>query len=315
VRPFRSSPPPPPSPQLAIFRAGAAVASVLPGAVGRTVAEAVGVAAARIPVPAGLPAGRGLARRRALTASHLRRVYGPSISERDLTRRVDDAFASYGRYWAESLRLPSLTPAEIEAGMSFRGLDHVEEALAGGRGVIVALPHLGGWDWGGTFLAVSGYRASVVVEALDPPEVFEWFLAFRRQLGLDVIPVGPEAGRSCLRALADGRILCLVSDRVVGDVPGVDVELFGGRTRMPAGPVTLALRTGAPLLPVAIYFGPGANEHLAVVRPPLQLERRGSFRADVSDGTQALARELETLIRRAPTQWHLMQPNWVDDPI
>jgi lauroyl/myristoyl acyltransferase len=300
------------SAQLALYMAGSRLAAVLPGAVGRAVAETAGVVAARAPLP---PSGaaRALSRRRALVARHLRRVYGPALSERELARRVDDTFASSARYWAESLRLPHLTFAEIEAGISFRGVGHILEALAGGRGMIAALPHLGGWDWGGMWIAGAGHPISVVVEALEPPEVFEWFVGFRRRLGLDVIPVGPAAGTACLAALHANRILGLLCDRLVGDVPGIEVELFGERTLLPAGPVTLALRTGAPVLPIAVYFGAGGNDHLVVVRPPLDLTRRGRFRDDVAAGTQRLAAELEVLIARAPTQWHLMQPNWPSD--
>jgi KDO2-lipid IV(A) lauroyltransferase len=130
---------------------------------------------------------------------------------------------------------------------------------------------------------------------------------------LEVIPVGPGAGAAALKALKEDRVLCLLCDRVVGGSPGAEVELFGERTFLPAGPVTLAHRSGAPLLPAAVYFAPGRPDHLAVVRPPLPLERAGRLRADISAGTQALARELEALIRRAPTQWHLLQPNWPSD--
>ncbi len=301
------------SARLALFRAGSRAAAVLPGAVGRALAETAGVMAARVPLAPTTGTARGLARRRELVAGHLRRIYGPGPSHREIARRVDDAFASYARYWAESLRLPGLTRAEIDAGMSFRGFGHLVEARAAGRGVIAALPHLGGWEWGGMWLAGSGHPTSVVVEALDPPEVFEWFVGFRRRLGLDVIPVGPGAGGASLAALRANRVLCLLCDRIVGEVPGVEVELFGERTLIPAGPVTLALRTGAPILPIAVYFGPGGNEHLAVIRPPLQLVRAGRLRDDVAAGTQALAAELEALIRRAPTQWHLMQPHWPSD--
>jgi lauroyl/myristoyl acyltransferase len=293
---------------LTLFRLGASAASVLPGAVGRTLAESAGLVASHL---TGVPA---LRRRRELVGHHLRRVYGPEPSGRELERRIDDAFASYARYWGESLRLPSLTAAEVEAGMSYRGLEHLQEALAGGRGAIVALPHLGGWDWGGMWLAHTGIPVSVVVEALEPPEVFAWFVAFRRALGMQVIPVGPGAGTASLQALKANQVLCLLCDRVVGDTPGVEVEFFGEKTLLPAGPVTLALRTGAPILPTAVYFAPGPSGHLAIVRPPLTLTRQGRLRDDVTRGTQALAGELEILIRRDPTQWHLMQPNWPTDP-
>ncbi len=114
-----------------------------------------------------------------------------------------------------------------------------------------------------------------------------------------------------LRALRDNRIVCLLSDRdLTGD--GVDVEFFGERTTLPAGPATLALRTGAALLPVAVYFDPGRGHH-GVVHPPLDTSRAGNLRDDIARITQCLAYEFEGLIRAAPEQWHLLQANWPSD--
>jgi phosphatidylinositol dimannoside acyltransferase len=83
---------------------------------------------------------------------------------------------------------------------------------------------------------------------------------------------------------------------------------------LPGGPATLALRTGAPILPTAVYFTGRRDGHLGLVRPPLPMARTGRLRDDVAHLTQALAYELEGLIRRAPEQWHLLQPNWPSDP-
>ncbi len=95
----------------------------------------------------------------------------------------------------------------------------------------------------------------------------------------------------------------------------MEVEFFGERTTLPAGPATLALRTGATLLPVGVYFTEEYNGHLAIVRPPVSTVRHGGrLRDDVVRITQSLAHELEFLIRRAPEQWHLFQPNWPSDP-
>jgi KDO2-lipid IV(A) lauroyltransferase len=254
-----------------------------------------------------------MARRRQLATRHLRRVYGPELSAGELDRRVDEAFASYGRYWAESFRLPNVRPAQILAGINYDGLERILAGRAAGRGTILALPHLGGWEWAGTQLALTGHPISVVVEPLERPDVYEWFVSFRRRLGMSVIAAGPGAGAACTRALADNHLLCLLCDRLVAGAAGTEVEFFGERTLLPAGPVTLAMRTGATLLPCAVYFGRGADEHLGAVRPPLQLRRQGRLREDVQAWTEVLAGEFEYLIRRAPTQWHLMQPNWPSD--
>src|SRR5262249_42455602 len=160
--------------------------------------------------------------------------------------------ASYGRYWAESLRLPSLPPADIKAGVTYDGFENIAAGEAAGRGTILALPHLGGWEWAGTQLSLTGHPISVVVEALQPPAVFGWFVAFRQRLGMQVIPAGPGAAAACTRALANNHLLCLLCDRLVSGAAGTEVEFFGERTLLPAGPVTLAMRTGAALLPCAV---------------------------------------------------------------
>ncbi len=242
-------------------------------------------------------------------------MYGRELGRSETRRLVDEAFASYARYWVESLRLPSLTPEQIDAGITYTGKERLYRSLEAGKGTILALPHLGGWEWAGCNLAQSGIPMSVVVEALRPPEVFEWFVGFRERLGMHVIPLGPGVAAECSRALTSNRVLCLLCDRVVGDSPGIEVEFFGERTRLPAGPMTLAMRSGATVLPAAVYFTPEAGRHIGVFGEPVPVLRAGRFRDDLRAGTQSVATSLEGLIRQAPTQWHLMQPNWPSDTI
>ena len=114
-----------------------------------------------------------------------------------------------------------------------------------------------------------------------------------------------------MSTLRRGGLVGLLSDRdVAGN--GVEVDFFGERTTMPAGPATLALRTGAVLVTGAVYSGPG-RDHRALVEPPLDTSRQGSLRADVSRLTQEIATRFEGLIRRAPEQWHVFQPLWLAD--
>ena len=227
---------------------------------------------------------------------------------------VAEVFANYGRYWAESLRLPSRTKSEILDGVTTFGWEHLEAALAGGKGAIVATPHLGGWEWGAMYLIANGIPVTVAVEPLRPPDLFEWFARFREDLGMKVVPTGPGAAGAILQALKGGHVVCLLSDREVARVSAAEVSFFGAPVMLPAGPVTLALRSGAPLMTAAIYYGKATTAHTLVFRAPVQLPPAGRFRQSVQAGTQILTVELEHLIRSAPTQWHLVQPNWPGDP-
>lgn len=283
------------------YRAGSLLARAMPAIVAGGLAN-----------PLGFGANVASPQRRAMIERHLRRV-NPGWGRWRLRAAVQDAFESYARYWVESFRLPSLSPSTVAAGIDVVSYEHITHGLEDGNGVILALPHLGGWEWAGRWLTDRGHTVTVVVERLDPPELFDWFVDLRAKLGMKVVPLGPEAGRATLRALHDNEIICLLSDRSIGG-GGVAVEFFGERTTLPGGPATLALRTGAPILPVAVYFTRRSDGHLGLVRPALPAVRRASLRDDVARVTQYLAAELEHLIRRAPEQWHLFQPNWPSDP-
>jgi KDO2-lipid IV(A) lauroyltransferase len=206
-----------------------------------------------------------------------------------------------------------VTSARIEATFTRDGDEQIAAGIEAGTGVILALPHLGGWEWAGRWVAEQGWPITVVVEPLEPPELFEWFVSYRRSLGMNVVPLGPDAARAVLKAVKDNHVVCLLCDRDLQG-GGVEVDFFGERTTLPAGPAFLALRTGAPLLPTAVYFTSERDGHHAIIRPAPPLPATGSFRDDVASLTQTLAHELEWLIRRAPEQWHLFQPNWPSDP-
>jgi KDO2-lipid IV(A) lauroyltransferase len=224
---------------------------------------------------------------------------------------VHQAFVSYGRYWAESFRLPTTSPEEVEGRFSFEGFEHIARARAEGCGPLMVIPHLGGWEWAAFWLTrILNIPVTAVVEALEPPELFDWFVQYRESLGMNVVPLGSRAAAEVANAVRARDVICLLADRdIAGN--GTEVEFFGERTTLPSGPALLALRTGAPLIPCAVYFEDSI--HHAVVRPPIPVERQGRLRDDVARITQAVARELEWLIERAPEQWHLMEPNWPGD--
>lgn len=239
-------------------------------------------------------------------------MYGPDLDSAALRRAVHRTYASYARYWVESFRLPGTSHAALDARMRCEGLEHLDAALAAGHGALLALPHLGGWEWAGFWAAeVYGHPVSVVVESLEPRSVFDWFKDLREQFGMQVIELGADAGGAVVRALKQNHIVALLCDRSIGS-GGIEVEFFGERTLLPGGPATLALRTGAPILPAAVYHQ--GSMHHGLVREAMRCERVGRFRDDVARVTQDLAQELESLIRAAPDQWHLMQPNWPSDP-
>lgn len=282
------------------LRVASGLVRVVPSPVGSRVARLLG----RVAVPIS-------GEQRLIAERNLRRALGADATDGEIRRGVDAVFESYARYWYDTLRLPSLTPRQVADGFTIEGLEHVTDAKAAGLAPILALPHVGGWEWAGRWLGTEhGWKVTAVAERLEPPELYEWFLELRAALGMRIIPLGPSAGSETAAALADGDIMCLLCDRDIGG-NGIEVEFFGERTTLPGGPAVMALRSGSPLLPTAVYFR-GDRCH-GVIGEPLDTERRGRLRSDVERVTQDLANELERLIRVAPEQWHLLQPNWPSD--
>jgi phosphatidylinositol dimannoside acyltransferase len=290
----------PPGVVVAGYRGGAWLARTLPAPVVDAAVTVGSIVALRL-----VPTRARILRR------HLERAHGHALTDREARRLVRRGFTAYGRYWAESFRLPRVTPAALDAGVNLQGYEHVARALAG-KGCILVIPHLGQWEWIAFWLTqVLKVRITVVVEPVEPPKLREFFFDFRASLGMDIVTLGPDAGTQVLAAVHRGDLVCLLTDRDI-EGNGVSVEFFGETTTLPAGAATLALRTGATLLPAAVYLGP-TGLHQAVVKPPVPAERRDGFRADVVRVTQDIAEALEELITAAPEQWHLLQPNWPSD--
>lgn len=288
-----------PNPAYVGYRAGSAIARLLPERAVLPVAELGGSLAARL-----------MGGRAAMVTRHQRRIR-PELTDAELDRAVHEVFVSYAHYWLESFRLPGTSPEVLDAKFTGRGFEHIRAAVDDGRGVVLAMPHLGAWEWAGFWTtAVQRIPVSTVVEAVEPPELAAWFTALREDFGFEIIPLGPSAGTAAAAAIEGGRILTLLCDRDVSG-GGIEVEFFGERTTLPAGPATLALRSGAALIASTVYFD--GMHHQGIANPPIDTSRQGRFRADVQRVTQALATELEGLIRQAPEQWHLLQPNWPTD--
>ena len=260
----------------------------------------------------GLLAGHLATERRAQVERNLRRV-DPTLSGARLRRLVDLTFESYARYYEESFRLPGTSAAALDAGFRADGWQHVDEALEAGRGAIMALPHLGGWEWSGFWVTqVQGRPVTAVVERLEPAALFDWFVELRRSFGFEIVPLGPEAGAATVRALKANHTLALLCDRdLAGDRSrGRVLRRAHPPARRPGHPRPAHRRAAAADRGLLRRARPAAR----VVLPALDTSRQGRLRDDVARVTQDLAYALEDLIRRAPEQWHLLQPNWPSDP-
>ena len=245
--------------------------------------------------------------------SNLRRVTGPSVTGKELRALSRQTMRSYSRYWLEAFRLPTIGQDRIQADMLATGEENLQRNLAAGRGVIVALPHTGNYELAGAWIIGRGVgKFTTVAERLKPESLFQRFLEFREGLGMEVLPASGGDSRFGVLAqrLRAGGLVCLVSDRDVTG-RGIDVEFFGEKARMMAGPAALAVQTGAALLPTTLWFD-GAGWR-ARINAEVPVPETGTRKEKVAAMTQAVARDYEAGIRAHPQDWHMLQKVFVAD--
>lgn len=250
--------------------------------------------------------------RRTVARRHMRRVLGEGADTGRAARRV---MQSYGRYYAEALWSRGKRVEYLTSHTTVDGLEIIIEARDQGRGMIYGLPHLGNWEIAAPVAVNEKVPVVAVAENLANGRITEWFTRMRAEFGIEIVLAtgGTEVMRSLEKALADNKAVALLSDRDLKG-RGVEVEFFGEVTTLPPGAATLALRTGAPLLPVASFYD-GPDGYRVVVHPPLPLPETGTRSEKVQALTQVLAHEMESMIRMAPDQWHMVQPNWPSDRV
>ncbi|GAA2712472.1 MULTISPECIES: phosphatidylinositol mannoside acyltransferase [Streptomyces] len=274
----------------------------------------------RLPEPAVAALGRQIAdtawRRRGRGVlrleANLARVV-PGAGPERLAELSRAGMRSYMRYWMESFRLPVWSPERIRAGIAVQGVERLEEAVAAGRGVVLALPHMGNYDLAGAWLTTAmGIPFTTVAERLKPEKLYDRFVAYREGLGMEVLPhAGAGAFGTLARRLRAGGAVCLVADRDLSS-SGIEVDFFKERAKMPAGPAALAVQTGAALLPVTLWYDRSPVMR-ARIHEAVEVPQQGSRGEKVAAMTQQLADAFASGIAEHPQDWHMLQRLWLAD--
>src|ERR1700694_5542826 len=227
-------------------------------------------------------------------------VLGRAPADPEVARVARRAFQNYGRMLMELLLLGSLPPDDPRRRMTYEGREHLDAALAGGRGVIMAVPHMGSWDMAGSFAAPLGYSMWAVAERF-PGTLNDAVVRTRQRFGLNVIMLGRSAVRSITDALRGNGVVALLCDLEQG--PGVGVRFFGRRAVVPGGPAAIALKTGAPLVP-AYQFSPSPGRYHIHLDEQLRWPD-----AENKEGLmQRVVTRFEDFIKEHPDQWYAFRP-------
>lgn len=255
---------------------------------------------------------RALGKRRQIALQNLKMAFGDAFTDREHQEICLHSFINVGKTAIEFLRFPKLTRENIWREVSVTGREHILHSLDEGRGAVVFLPHFGNWE---LLALVYGAVIPDKAKALAFPLKNRWLNAlvwkYREHLSLKLIP-RRQAVRETFRALKTNCAVGFFADQDAGR-EGVFVNFFGQPASAVRGPVTFALKTGAPLH-FSLNIRQPDDRHHVHISPQIVLERSDNFEQDVQTNTDRLMNRLEEYIRQYPAQWLWLHNRWKTQP-
>lgn len=282
---------------------GSALARAIPERVAYWLARSTGAIAAR------------RSKKREVVARNISRITGEPADSPKVQELVVEAYRSYARYWFETFALVRETQEFFLERFHCPTESNIDAVRARGKGAIVVVGHLGNWDAAGAWVGATGKKLVTVAEVLRPRRMFDFFVRHRSNLGMTIIPAQAGATAALASAVEEGAVVAILGDRDLKG-RGPKVEFFGETTTMPAGPASVALRTGVPLLVAGVYGvrrPDGKRGWEAEISEPIELPTEGTDDEKIAALTQAMATKLEDYVGRRPEEWHVFQPFWISD--
>jgi KDO2-lipid IV(A) lauroyltransferase len=239
--------------------------------------------------------------------SNLNRV-APHKNETEMDQLMALAVSSYMRYWCDTFRSPDWSKSRISTTVTVTREDLLTGPMKDGRGVVVALPHAGNWDHAGSYFCGMGFPLVTVAERLKPEALFNKFLEYRQNIGMEVLALDARSMATLLQRAREGALIALVADRDLSK-SGVDVNFFGHPARMPAGAALLAIRTGIPLVTAYVSY---TNTGIHIEFNEVEIPEAGTETQRISTVVQKCADLFAVGIAKYPQDWHMLQRIWID---
>ena len=246
-------------------------------------------------------------RRRAL--SQFQMAMGDSFHADQSLNVVKSSFQNLGKGLVEAVHLARLTHSEVERCVEVEGEECLKEAKGRAKGVIFITAHLGNWEIGASSLSGRYSPTSIVAAPMYDPKIETLLLKVRERFGIETIVRNhPQALRRILSTIRKGGVVVFAIDQDTR-TEGVFVPFFGRETYTPAGPATLALRTGASVV-MGFSLRLPDDRHRVVIKGPIDLIRTGDTSGDVQANTARFSQIIEEFVRKYPEQWIWMHKRW-----
>ena len=248
------------------------------------------------------------AKRRKMTIDNISRGLG--VTEEQAAAIAKASGIRFGPMFMEVLHMPRLNKDNINQYVTLRGSEHLEAALAMGRGAVLATAHSGNWELLGAALAMHGFPLVAVVQRQTNAAMDTFINEYRTKAGMHV--TYKQGVREMVKLLGKGKIIGLLMDQDNHN-HGVFVEFFGRMASTPQGAAALARLNNAPIVPAFITENPDGT-HTAILHPPVLVTKTADRAEDIRSTTQHLTRIIEQHIRQHPQEWFWLHNRWKTAP-
>lgn len=254
------------------------------------------------------------ARLKKIARESLRIAFGKQKTAEEIEEIVRRCFANFGQGMVEMIYFNEHYDM-MDRYVSVKGREHLDAALAKGKGVVAVTAHFGNFPLMMMFLSRLGYKGNVLMRNTRDPVIDEFLLKKRTAAGLKTIFTMPRksAVMGTLKALRGNEIVYMLMDQNFGSDGGVFIDFFGQKAATATGPVVLAMRAGAPIVPLFIRREDNGINSI-VIEPEMELEKSDDFDEAVLANVVKITKIIEDYIRRYPHEWGWMHRRWKTAP-
>jgi len=251
--------------------------------------------------------------RRQIVFNNLNRAFGREKKPQEIRAIARGAYRNIAKNICELLRVFKFSQAEIDKMFTIQGKQYLDTALARGKGIIGLSGHLGNFPLMGAKLVQEGYPCASFIYGASEARVVKLFFDIGHRLRVNLIPTSPShaSTRQALKWLRENKLLCIQADR--NSPQGVFVDFFGYPAATPIGPIVLAKRTGATVLPMFVVRETN-DKHRIIFGPPVKLEITGNEKKDILVNSAKFTKIIESYVRKYPEQWLWTYRRWKTVP-
>ncbi len=242
-------------------------------------------------------------------------AFGDEKSKDEKGLIIKQCFANFGRGLVEMMYY-CFHPEKVKQVFAIEGKEHLDQALQQGKGVIAITAHFGNFPLMQLAMAQYGYKVNVVIRRPRDEKIAQF--AYNMMHKSAVIPIYATPPRACvqqiLQALRKNEIVFMLIDQNFGSEGGIFVDFFGRKSATATGPVVIADRTQAPIIPI-FNISEAGDQHRIFIEPCFELERRPNQQDMLQVNISRLTQVIERYIRRYPSEWGWMHRRWKSQPV